>query len=114
MYPRPAGMLVVIVAPGPCSGVDRVRFSGVVLLMRSRLGRWRTGWQQQCRDDRGRRQPGGDPESGAECVSQGGGRGEGMTVRQRRDSLEVAMLAWRPGRDGALQEDGKQGRADCA
>src|SRR5215470_11879689 len=114
MYAVPVGMLVVIVAPGLLSGVDRVRVGGVGVLMRSGRGGWWSGWQQQGRDDRGRGEPGGDPERGAECVSQRAGQVQVLPVRQCRDPREVAKLAGRAGRDGALQEDGKQGGADRA
>src|SRR5262244_1617598 len=113
MYPRPAGMLVVIVAPGLLAGDDRVRFGGVGFLMRGRGGGW-SGWQQRGRDDGGRGEPGRDPERSAECVSQGAGQVQVLPVRQRRDPLEAAVLAGCAGCDGALQEDGKQGRADRA
>src|SRR5215813_5651325 len=112
MYPRPGKMLVVIVAPGLLSGVDRMQFARVGVLMRGRGSGWSLAGQQQCRDNRGRGQPGGDPEGGTECVSQGAGNVQVHPSRQRRYPLEVAMLAGYPSRDGALQEYGKQGRAD--
>src|SRR5262249_2360563 len=104
--------LMVIVAPRSLSGVDLVRFAHVGVLVRGRGGGWWPAGQEQCGDESGRDQAGGDPERAAERAGQGGCKVKVLPPRQRRDLLEVGVLARCLGGDGALQEDGKKGRAD--